>query len=87
MSTWQKASASEGWIWLYLKKMWYLRARNDWTHRNGRKKHFNYYKLSCPRFFTLSSLFDDFWFGNDNYILVLSPTDFADRDGIKTTKG
>ena len=46
-STWQKASASGGWRWLYLKKtLWYLRAANDWTHRNGRKtQHFNYYKL------------------------------------------
>ena len=29
-----------------LKKLWILRAANDWTHKYGRKKqHFNYHKL------------------------------------------
>ena len=53
----------------------------------GRNREFlRHYPNLGPRFREPSGLFDDRRNSDDDYILALRPTDFADGYGIKTTR-
>ena len=70
-----------------MRSILFIEVRVTFSTQN--KNIYNYFipEKVGPRFPNPTSLFDDCRFRNDDYILVLHLTDFADEDGIKTNRG